>query len=150
MIWSNPERFSQDWKVNKILHTGKKGYFNLATNYPQLWDEIEKLKEAINTFNISRSNLKEYRNKIKNQLSIEELGKGTIKDDIKVETNRDDQAREDSPMLKKLRSKISYSKTEFEQMSIEAFKLDPIKEMMEIWEDTDQLRITKEADKILI
>ena len=94
MIWSDPGRFSQDWKANKILHTGKKGYFNLATNYPQLWEEIEKLREAINTFNISRSNLKDYKNKIKSQLPIEELSKGTIKDNIKIETTRDDQTRD--------------------------------------------------------
>ena len=149
MIWSDPGRFSQDWKANKLLHTGRKGYFNLATKYPQLWGEIEKLKESSNIFNISRSNVKEYKNKIKNQLSIEELSKGTIKDNIKIEVSRNDLAKEDSPMVKKLRSKISYTKPEFEKMSIDAFKLDPIKEMMKIWEETDELRITREADRML-
>ena len=149
MIWSHPERFSQDWKANKILLTGKNGYFNLATNYPQLWSEIEKLKESINIFNISRSNVKEYKTKIKSQLSIEELSKGTIKDNIKIEVSRNDLAKEDSPMVKKLRSKISYTKPEFEQISIDAFKLDPIKEVMEIWEETDELRISREADRML-
>ena len=66
MIWSNPERFSRDWKTNKTLRTGKNGYLNLATNYPQLWREVEQIKAEINTFNISRNNLKTFITKIKN------------------------------------------------------------------------------------
>ena len=149
MIWSHPEKFPHDWKANKVLLTGKNGYFNLATNYPQLWKEIEKLKESINIFNITRNNVKEYKTKIRSQLSIEELSEGTIKDTIKIEVSRNDLAKEDSPMVKKLRSKLSYSKTEFEKISIDAFKIDPIKEVMEIWEETDELRITREADSML-
>ena len=149
MIWSHPEKFPHDWKANKVLLTGKNGYFNLATNYPQLWKEIEKLKESINIFNTTRNNVKEYKTKIRSQLSIEELSEGTIKDIIKIEVSRNDLTKEDSPMVKKLRSKLSYSKTEFEKISIDAFKLDPIKEAMKIWEETNELRTTKEADGVL-
>ena len=77
------------------------------------------------------------------------MSKGTIKDDIKIEVSRNDLESKESPMVKKLRSKISYTKREFEQISVDAFKLDPIKEVMEIWEETDELRITREADRML-
>ena len=66
MIWSNPERFSRDWKTNKVLRTEKNAYLNLAINYPQLWKEVEQIKAEINTFNVSRVNLKTFKTKIKN------------------------------------------------------------------------------------
>ena len=66
--------------------------------------------------------MREYRNKIQSQLPIEELSKGTIKDAIKIEVSRSELETKDSPMVKKLRSKISYTKREFEQISVDAFK----------------------------
>ena len=58
MIWLDPKRFSKDWENEKSIHTGKNGYLNLATNYPWLWKEIEKIKNTIRVFNISISNLR--------------------------------------------------------------------------------------------
>ena len=80
------------------VNTGKNGYLNLATNYPQLWKEVEQIKSDINTFNISRNNLKNFKVKIANQLSIEDLSKGTIKDEIniKITNNRRETSMKDT------------------------------------------------------
>ena len=48
-----------------------------------------------------------------------------------------------------MKSKITYSKTEFEKISIDAFKFKPIQDILKIWETTNQVEINKEADEII-
>ena len=128
MIWLDPERFSKDWENEKSIDTGKNGYLNLATNYPQLWKEVEKIKNTIRIFNISRNNLINFKNKIKSQLSIGDLSKGTIKDDIKLGQSRNEETffREDSPTVKRLKNKFTYNRSEFKKISIDTFRSDSI------------------------
>ena len=67
---------------------GNYGYLNIATNHPEIWKEIEKIKHIINSFNVSRSNLRNFKDKINNQMTIEELTKGTIKEEIKIASTK--------------------------------------------------------------
>ena len=48
-----------------------------------------------------------------------------------------------------MKNKITYSKTEFEKISIDAFKFEPIQNILKIWEKTNHIEINKEADDII-
>ena len=137
-------------KRKKHRH-GKNGYLNLATNYPRLWKEVEKIKNTIRIFNISRNNLINFKNKIKSQLSIEDLTKGTIKDDIKLSysSNEETFPREDSPTVLRMKNKLTYSRSEFKKISIDTFRSDSIQEVLKNWETTNHMKITKEAIEVL-
>ena len=139
MIWRNPKKFSKDWENDNHIHTRKKGYLNMASNYPRIWKEIEKIKHVIRIFNISRSNLKNYSDKIKNQLSIEDLTKGTIRDTIKIghTKSEDTLPREDSPTMKRMKNKFTYSRSEFKKISIDAFKLESVQTVLKKWEKSN-------------
>ena len=63
--------------------------------------------------------------------------------------DKESTAEENSPTLKRLKNKITYSKSEFEKISIDAFKFKPIQDIMKIWETTNQIAINKEADEVI-
>ena len=111
---------------------GNYGYLNIATNHPVIWKEIEDIKHIINIFNISRNNLKRFKHKINNQMTIEDLTKGIIKDDIKINNTKVEEilSKEDSPTAKRLKEKFTYSRSEFKEISIDAFKSESIQKIL--------------------
>ena len=123
----------------------------MASNYPRIWKEIERIKHVIRVFNISRSNLKNFNDKIKNQLSIEDLTKGTIKDNIRIGSTKteDTLPKEDSPTAKRLKKKFTYSRSEFRKMRIDTFKSESVQKVFEEWEANNHMVITKEANEVL-
>ena len=123
----------------------------MASNYPLLWKEIEKVKQLTRVLNTSRKNLNSFKDKIKNQLPIEELTKGIVKDpiDIKYEKDETPSYKDTSPTVKRLKKNYTYSRSTFKKMSIDAFKLEPIQNVLKNWEASNNMEISKKADEAL-
>ena len=111
---------------------GRYGYLNIATNHPEIWKEIENIKRIVNSFNLSRENLRNFKIKISNQKSIEELTKGIIKDEIKITNIKEKEVltKEKSPTAERLTKNFTYSKSKFKEISMEAFKSDHIQKIL--------------------
>ena len=150
-ILSDSNKITKDWEKEKRIHMGNYGYLNIATNHPEIWKEIENIKHIINSFNVSRSNLRNFKDKIRNQMTIEELTKGTIKDEIKIASTKFEEtlSTEKSPTAKRLTKKFTYSRSEFKEISIEAFKSDHIQSVLSKWEINDSMELTTEANNVL-
>ena len=123
----------------------------MASNYPLLWKEIEKIKQFTRILNTSRKNLTNFRSKINNQVPIEELTKGTIKDPINIKYEKDESSsyKNNSPTRKRLKKNYTYSRSTFKKKSIDAFKLEPIQNALTKWEASNNMEISKEADEAL-
>ena len=64
-ILSQSSTISSDWKNEKKIHRGNNGFLNIAINHPRLWREVELISRLVESFNISRSNLWEFKEAIK-------------------------------------------------------------------------------------
>ena len=84
-------------------------------------------------------------------MSIEDLTKGTIKDTIKIGYTKikDKLPKEDSPTMKRVKNKFTYSRSELKKISIDAFKSESIQNVLKNWETSNHMVITKEADEVL-
>ena len=51
IILSQSSEITTDWEQEKTLHMGNYGYLNIAINFPEIWREIELIKNLINSFN---------------------------------------------------------------------------------------------------
>ena len=63
-ILKQTDTISADWEREKELNLGNQGYLNLATNFPEIMDEISLIKWLINSFNKGRKNLWRYKDSI--------------------------------------------------------------------------------------
>ena len=74
-------------------------------------------------------------------MTIEELTKGTIKDEIKIASTKCEEifSTEKSPTAKRLTKKFTYSRSEFKEISMEAFKSDHIQKVLTKWEINDSI-----------
>ena len=69
-------------------------------------------------------------------MTIEDLTKSIIKDEIKINSTKFEEtfSKEKSPTAKRLAKKFTYSRSEFKEISMEAFKSDHIqKVLMKFW-----------------
>ena len=115
-IYEDPKKIAKDWETDKTIHIGKRGYLNIASNHPLMWKEIEKVKRLTRILNISRKNLKQFKSEIKNQIPIENLTEGVIKDPINIEfTKENSPQKDDSPTLKRLKENYTYSRSTFKK-----------------------------------
>ena len=46
-VLSQNTNLSTDWVKNKKLHSGKRGYLDLAINFPKIWDQTKLIKRQI-------------------------------------------------------------------------------------------------------
>ena len=84
-------------------------------------------------------------------MTIEELTKGIIKDEIKIINTKAEQTitKEKSAIAKKLAKKFTYSRSKFKEISLEAFKSDHIQNVLSKWENDDSMELTVEANNVL-
>ena len=65
-ILKQSKEISNDWKDYKRLKVGKHGYIAMTLNFPDISDELSKVKKLIKAFNTSRRNLWKFKDIIKN------------------------------------------------------------------------------------
>ena len=59
-LLAQSKEISTDWNQGKKVHSGNYGYLNLAINYPEIWNEVELIKNLVKQFNVSRYNMWKY------------------------------------------------------------------------------------------
>ena len=65
-ILKHSENITTDWEKEKVLHLGNQGYLSLATNFPEIMEEISNIKRLLNSFNKGRRKIWRHRDKILN------------------------------------------------------------------------------------
>ena len=63
-VLSQGDNISTDWDKEKKVHSGKYGYLDTATNFPEILEETEIIKRLVRSFNKSRVKLSVYKDTI--------------------------------------------------------------------------------------
>ena len=116
--------------MTKVLHLGKRGYLSLATNFPEIMEEISNTKRLLNSFNKGRRNIWRYRDTILNYNS-------GIPVFIKVEPSsaQTQNSREKETIIRLSQKSKPYGKSELDEIILRAYNSIHIQKICKAWEN---------------